>query len=114
MWRQGHKDQNPVHPSRCELNLVDSIRNLRKDFNAPKAPFVLATIGFDGWKLKEPGLTIANAQLAVSDPKKHPEFSGNVRTLEARDFWREVDVSPKNRGTKTIEMQELTWTWAMH
>ncbi len=95
---QGHKDQNPAHASRYEQNLVRFIRCLRKDFDAPKAPFVLATIGFGGWKLAEPGLTVANAQLAISDPKKHPEFAGNVKTVEARDFWREVADSPKNQG----------------
>ena len=98
VWWQGHKDQNPVHASRYEQNLVRLIKCLREDFKAPNAPFVLATIAFGGWKLGEPGLTIANAQLAVGDPKKHPEFAGNVKCVESRDFWREVDVSPKNQG----------------
>jgi alpha-galactosidase len=98
VWWQGHKDQNPAHASRYEQNLVHLIKTLREDFKAPNAPFVLATIGFDGWKLAGPGLTIANAQLAVGDPKKHPEFAGNVKCVESRDFWREVEVSPKNQG----------------
>ena len=98
VWWQGHKDQNPVHASRYEQNLVRLIKCLREDFKAPNAPFVLATIAFDGWKLAGPGLTIANAQLAVGDPKKYPEFAGNVKCVEARDFWREVDVSPKDQG----------------
>jgi alpha-galactosidase len=96
---QGHKDQNPAHASRYEQNLVRFINCLRKDFDAPKAPFVLATIAFGGWKLAGPGLTVANAQLAVSGEKgKYPEFAGNVKTVEARDFWRDVEVSPKNQG----------------
>ncbi len=95
---QGHKDQNPVHASRYEQNLVRFIKRLRHDFNAPHAPFVLATIGFGGWKLAEPGLTIANAQLAMNDSKKHPEFAGNVKCVESRDFWRDVEVSPANQG----------------
>ena len=96
---QGHKDQNPAHASRYEQNLVRFIKSLRKDFDAPNAPFVLATIAFGGWKLAGPGLTVANAQLAVSGEKgKYPEFADNVKTVEARDFWREVDVSPKNQG----------------
>jgi alpha-galactosidase len=98
VWWQGHKDQNPVRAARCEQNLVAFIKALRKDFNAPKAPFVMATIGFDGWNLKEPGLTIANAQLALGDPEKHPEFAGSVKTIESRDFWRDVAESPKNQG----------------
>ena len=60
---------------------------------------MLATIAFGGWKLAGNGLTIASAQLAVSGEKgKYPEFAGNVKAVEARDFWRDVDVSPKNQG----------------
>lgn len=95
---QGHKDQNPVHASRYELNLVNFIKSLRKDFNAPDAPFVLATIGFDGWKLTGPGLTIANAQLAMNDATKHPEFAGNVKCVESRDFWQDTSASPTKAG----------------
>ena len=98
VWWQGHKDQNPVHAARYEQNLVRLIKCLRKDYHAPNAPFVLATIGFGGWKLAEPGLTIAHAQLAMNDAQKHPEFAGNVKCVESRDFWREVEVSPKNQG----------------
>jgi alpha-galactosidase len=94
VWWQGHKDQNPVHASRYEQNLVRLIKCLRKDFDAPQAPFVMATIGFGGWNLKGPGLTIASAQLAVGDPAKHPEFAGTVKTIEARDFWKPADLSP--------------------
>ncbi|MBW8040941.1 MAG: hypothetical protein FVQ85_13180 [Planctomycetes bacterium] len=99
VWWQGHKDQNPAHASRYEQNLVHLIKTLRKDFNAPDAKFVLATIAFGGWDLKGPGLTVANAQLAVSGEKgKYPEFAGNVKTMEARDFWRDKSVSPSGAG----------------
>lgn len=97
VWWQGHKDQNAAHASRYEQNLVRLINSLRKDFGVPKAPFVLATgcgnTGREGF-----GLQIAEAQLAIGNPKKHPEFAGNVKCVEARDFWREVAVSPKNQG----------------
>lgn len=96
---QGHKDQNPAHASRYEQNLVHFIKRLRRDFDAPKAKFVLATIGFGGDKLSGPGLTIANAQLAVDgDTGKYPEFKGNVKAIDARPFWREKDVSPSGAG----------------
>ncbi len=98
VWWQGHKDQNPAHASRYEQNLVHLIKMLRKDFDAPNAPFVLATIGFDGDKLSGPGLTVARAQLAVDGQNgKYPEFQGNVKTVDARPFWREADVSPNSR-----------------
>jgi hypothetical protein len=98
VWWQGHKDQGEPYASRYEQNLVRLIPTLRKDFNAPKAPFVLATIGFGGWKLEGPGKIVAEAQLAISDPKKHPEFDGNVKTIEARGFWREESESPTKAG----------------
>ena len=90
-------ESGPCRPLRAEPGEADQ-EPAARTYNAPNAPFVLATIGFGGWKLGEPGLTIANAQLAVGDPKKHPEFAGNVKTVESRDFWREADVSPTNQG----------------
>ena len=96
---QGHKDQNAAHASRYEQNLMHFIKTLRKDFNAPEAKFVLATIAFGGDKLSGHGLTVAEAQLAVSGEKgKYPEFKGNVKTIEARPFWREKEVSPSGAG----------------
>ncbi|QDU31704.1 hypothetical protein ETAA8_68640 [Anatilimnocola aggregata] len=99
VWWQGHKDGGEPYASRYEQNLVHLIKALRKEFAAPQAPFVIATIGFDGWKLAGPHKIVAEAQLAVSGDKgKYPEFMGNVLTVESRDFWREADVSPKSQG----------------
>lgn len=100
VWWQGHKDTgNEVHAQRYEQNLVHLIKTLRKDFQAPNAPFVVATIGFGGWEMEGNTLTVAKAQLAVSGDKgKYPEFKGNVKTVETRDFWRSAEESPKNQG----------------
>ncbi len=96
---QGHKDQNPAHASRYEQNLVQFIKSLRKDFDAPQAKFVLATIAFEGEKLSGPGLTVCQAQLAVDgETGKYPEFKGNVKTIDARPFWRDKSVSPSGQG----------------
>ncbi|MEX0867666.1 MAG: sialate O-acetylesterase, partial [Pirellulales bacterium] len=98
-WWQGHKDGGEPHASRYEQNLVHLIKTLRKEFKAPDAPFVIATIGFDGWEMQGPQLTVAEAQLAVSGDKgKYPEFKGNVQTVETRDFWPKVEDSPRNQG----------------
>jgi alpha-galactosidase len=99
VWWQGHKDTgSAAHASKYEENLVRLIESLRKDYDAPKAKFALATIGFDGWKLSGNGKTIAEAQLAVGDAKKYPKFAGDVRAVEARDLWRDAADSPKNQG----------------
>jgi hypothetical protein len=99
VWWQGHKDQNAAHASRYEQNLVQLIKMLRRDFAAPKAKFVLATIAFGGEKLSGHGLRVAEAQLAVDGRSgKYPEHAGNVAAIDARPFWREVEVSPVNQG----------------
>jgi len=96
---QGHKDQNAAHASRYEQNLIHFIKTLRKDFEAPDAKFVLATIAFDGKELSGHGLTIAEAQLAVSgETGNYPEFKGNVKTIDARPYWRDKSVSPSGAG----------------
>ncbi len=99
-WWQGHKDQgNAVHAARYEQNLVHLINTLRKQFNAPDAPFVVATIGFGGWEMSGHALTVAKAQLAVDgDAGKYPKFKGNVKTVETRGFWKAAEVSPRNQG----------------
>ena len=80
---QGDKDRyNAAHAGRYELNLVHLIKQLRKDFNAPDAKFVLATLGQtkkgDGGNDGK----ILDAQLAVDgNSGKHPEFKGNVATV---------------------------------
>ncbi|MEZ6016745.1 MAG: sialate O-acetylesterase [Planctomycetota bacterium] len=98
VWWQGHKDGNAAHASRYEENLVRLIRSLRAEFTAPEAPFVIGTIGFGGWAMSGPHATIAEAQLAVSgETGRYPEFAGNVKTVETRDFWRDASVSPRNQ-----------------
>ncbi|MCB1128150.1 MAG: sialate O-acetylesterase, partial [Verrucomicrobiae bacterium] len=80
---QGDKDRyNAAHAARYELNLVRFIRQLRQDFDAPNAKFVLATLGQtrkgDGGNDGQ----ILEAQLAVDgDTGKYPEFKGNVATV---------------------------------
>lgn len=98
VWWQGHRDTGvAAHANRYEQNLVQLIKMLRKDFNAPNAKFVLAT-GCGNPGRTGLGLKVAEAQLAVGDAKKYPEFVGNVKAVDTRDLWREADVSPVNQG----------------
>lgn len=97
-WWQGHKDSGSEETiAEYEKNLVNLINDVRKEFKAPKMPAVVATVGFGGHNMSDKFLRILNAQMAVGDPKKHPEFAGTVRSVDIRDFWREVDDSPANQ-----------------
>lgn len=80
---QGEKDGgNPVHSAHYEKNLVNFIKALRKDFNAPDAKFVLGTLGEATKGSTGNGGLVLNAQLAVDGTSgKYPEFKGNVATV---------------------------------
>ena len=94
-WFQGHKDSGATKEE-YEKNLVNLINDLRKEFKAPKMPAVVATVGFHGYRIVEgPWKGIWEAQMAVGDPKQHPEFAGTVASVDTRDFWREVEESPR-------------------
>ncbi len=80
---QGDKDRyNAGHASRYEQNLVHLIKQLRKDFDAPNAKFVCATLGQTAKGAKGNEGLILEAQLAVDGKTgKYKEFKGNVATV---------------------------------
>jgi hypothetical protein len=80
---QGAKDGgNGDHAAAYEKNLVHFIKDLRKDFNAPDALFVVATMGHGKKGSGGNAGMITDAQLAVDGKSgKHPEFKGNVATF---------------------------------
>lgn len=83
-WWQGDKDRyNEGHAIQYEKNLVRLIRSLRKEFHAPQAKFVVATLGQTAKAAAEGNEKwILDAQLAVDgDSGKYPEFRGNVATV---------------------------------
>ncbi len=83
-WWQGDKDRYvEAHAVRYEQNLVRLIKTLRKEFKAPQAKFVVATLGQTA-KDAAPSndKLILDAQLAVDGTTgKYPEFKGNVSTV---------------------------------
>ncbi len=85
---QGDKDRyNATHASRYEQNLVHFIKQLRKDFNAPKAKFVCATLGQTKKGKEGNEGKILKAQLAVDgNSGKYPDFKGNVASVYSNPF----------------------------
>mgnify|MGYP001310022172 FL=1 len=83
LWWQGDRDsRSAALSSRYEKNLVHIIKQLRKDFNAPKAKFVCASLGQTKKGATDGGGKILNAMLAVDGKSgKYPEFKGNVATV---------------------------------
>ncbi len=82
-WWQGDRDsRSAALASRYEKNLIHLIKQLRKDFNAPQAKFVCATLGQSQQGDTDNGGKILDALLAVDgESGKYPEFKGNVATV---------------------------------
>jgi len=83
---QGDKDRyNEVHASRYEINLVRLVEQLRKDFDAPQAKFVCATLGQTAKGAGGAEGQILEAQLAVDgNAGKYRKFKGNVATVYSK------------------------------
>lgn len=96
-WFQGHKDSG-ASKEEYQKHLVNLINDLRQEFKAPKMKAVVATVGFHGYRISAgPWHGIWQAQMAVGDPRQHPEFAGNVASVDTRDYWREVNESPRSQ-----------------
>ena len=82
-WWQGDKDfRNKAHASKYEENLIALLASLRKDFDAPEAKMVIATLG---QTKKDAGGThgqIINAMFNVAgESGKYPENKNKVATV---------------------------------
>ena len=98
VWFQGHKDSFSEDLIQgYEKNLVNLINDVRKEFEVPQMPCVVATVGFGGNNMSEKFVRILDAQMAVGNAVKHPEYAGTVASVDTRKFWREVDQSPRNQ-----------------
>ncbi len=82
-WWQGDKDRyRDVWAEHYEKNLVQLIKALREEFDAPNAKFVCATLGQTEKGAEGNDGLILEAQMAVDGTSgKHPEFKGNVATV---------------------------------
>ena len=82
-WWQGDRDsRSEALSSRYEHNLVNLIKKLREEFNAPDANFVCASLGQTEKGATDGGGRILEAMLAVDGKSgKYPEFEGNVAAV---------------------------------
>ncbi|WP_395748287.1 sialate O-acetylesterase [Prosthecobacter sp.] len=95
-WHQGWQDGGEkAMAEEYEANMADLIHDVRKEFGAGIA-VVIANSGFFGDKLSGIRLEVLNAQNAMADGARHPEFKGNVAVVDTRPMWRERTVSPSN------------------
>ena len=96
VWLQGFNDMvdrnvYPELPKGSTANrfanysvwMADFIRDVRKDLDAPRMPFVIGVMGVGG---KNPDLGNAAFREAMAAPAALPEFQGNVIAVPHRAF----------------------------
>ncbi len=96
VWLQGWNDMvdghtYPAHgkPNRFDLYselLSHFIRDVRRDFSAPKMPFVIGVMGVGGAKA---GSDVVAFRSAMTAPSLLPEFKGDVTAVPTAPFWSE-------------------------
>ncbi len=82
-WWQGDRDsRSAVYSERYEQNLAHLIRQLRKDFDAPQAKFVCASLGQTKEGARNGGGQLLKAMQSVDGRSgRYPEFKGNVSAV---------------------------------
>lgn len=103
-WHQGWNDRiNQKAVDVYEKNMVNFVNDIRKDLGVAKLPVVIANTGLGGWNIpvtaryKKKVEKLMDAQLALADASKYPEFKGNVAGVETRDFQRTREESPSRQ-----------------
>jgi len=116
VWFQGFNDlvDGGVYPNQGKAGGYDLyadllghfIRDVRKDLDAPKLPFVIGVMGIDGLK-GEKG-EMKNFREAQRKPAALDEFKGNVFVVETAPFWDDdlaAFVERKERVYDKLEQQ---------
>lgn len=96
VWFQGWNDMvdghtYPAHGKAGRFDvyselLAHFIRDVRRDLDAPKMPFVIGVMGVSGLKANPDTVEFRKAMAA---PAAMPEFQGNVAAVQTAPFWAE-------------------------
>jgi hypothetical protein len=85
VWFQGWNDMISADATaEYTANLSHFIDDVRRDFKAPKLPFVIGQMGVDGVK---PGANVVKFKDAQAAVLKEPRFKGTVALVKTDAFW---------------------------
>jgi Carbohydrate esterase, sialic acid-specific acetylesterase len=106
-WFQGFNDLK--EPEGYTGLMANFIRDVRKDLNAPKMPFVIGVIGIGGDK--DPAEHMVSLRKEQAATAETPEFKGNVAAVPTACFWDNEMVSALERANKSSTMMEESKDW---
>jgi alpha-galactosidase len=114
-WLQGWNDavDSITYPRRHQPDgyamyselLAHFIRDVRKDLNAPKMPFVIGVMGVGG--LREQSPATVEFRKAMAAPADMPEFKGNVVAVQTAPFWPDELADIEAKRAKIGQMRSL-------
>jgi hypothetical protein len=107
VWFQGYNDlvNKEAYPNRDKPRgyeqytwlLEHFIRDVRKDLDAPKLPFVIGVLGIGGVE-DPPSSNTGYLQQAQAAPADNPEFKGTVAAVQAGKYWDHELVALAEKG----------------
>jgi Carbohydrate esterase, sialic acid-specific acetylesterase len=118
LWFQGWNDMinQGLYPNRDKPRgyeqyswlLEHFIRDVRKELNAPKLPFVIGVMGIGGVQTEG---TMGYFQQAMAAPASNPEFKGTVAAVQTGKYWDHELAAIVQKANKVKEkMNEFRYT----
>ncbi|MDA0766112.1 MAG: hypothetical protein O3A87_01425 [Verrucomicrobia bacterium] len=101
------KDSKENRFANYSVWMADFIRDVRKDLEVPKMPFVIGVMGVGGMN---PGPDNVQFREAMAAPAAMPEFKGNVTAVPTARFWDEALAVIDGKRGKVKQMAHLLKT----
>ena len=88
VWFQGWNDMvDEKKVAEYEENLVNLIKDVRKDLDSPDLPFVVGELGVGGPEEAKKNKRVADIRKAQAAPANREEFAGNVACVATSKYW---------------------------
>lgn len=101
VWFQGFNDMiNKEFTAAYAEHMANFIRDVRKDLNVAKLPFVIGQLGVGGTNSPKPNPGRDQFKANQIKPASLPEFQGNVGVVKTDQFWDERAQEVFDKGWK--------------
>jgi hypothetical protein len=96
VWFQGFNDQfDPAFRDNYKDNMINFIKDVRKEYKAPNMPFIIGVLGTGRTKEKVDENAVSQGQRAAA---QHPEFKDNVLSVESYKDYSNFSHSVFEKG----------------
>lgn len=109
VWFQGWNDMlKDEYRAEYKANLINLIKDLRKDLKAPGLPVVIGEMGVDG---PNANAKIKEVRKAQKDAAEQPEFKGNVLFVPTVVYW-DMHIEALYKAYKNKKVDPAAWAKA--